>query len=225
MAIVIKYWPILARGRGLFQMCIETDQAFEHHTDMKEFGAALFGAETTNLAPPIIIDGDVTVSQSTATHVYLGKKLGFTVGIDTPGAEARALQYMQDLNDMHTEMTKAAFASKTDVKDIQEYLTGKRYKQHLEAIDRSIVGPFYFGAEPSYVDFYADGVVTMCEGKFLGPLLAKSGDTLSMHAPKLVAAVAAIRARPAASKLPDVPPVPASLAGMMSAERVVTWAE
>ena len=56
--IIIKYWPILARGRGLFQMCAEAGVPFEHDTDMKGFGAALFGAESTNLAPPIIIDGD-----------------------------------------------------------------------------------------------------------------------------------------------------------------------
>ena len=53
--IIIKYWPILARGRGLFQMCAEAGVPFEHDTDMKGFGAALFGAESTNLAPPIII--------------------------------------------------------------------------------------------------------------------------------------------------------------------------
>ena len=205
-------------------MCVEKGQAFEHHTDMNEFGAAFFGAESTNLAPPIIVDGDIVVSQSTACHFYLGKKLGFTAGIDTLADEAKALQYMQDMNDMHTEMTKAAFASKTDVKDIQEYLTGKRYKAHMEAIDRAIVGPFFFGEEPSYVDFYADGVLTMCENKFLNPLLPKSGDTLQEYSPKLVALVAAIRDRPAAAKLPDVPPVPARLAEMMSAERVATWA-
>ena len=36
-----------ARGRGLFQMCAEAGVPFEHDTDMKGFGAALFGMEGT----------------------------------------------------------------------------------------------------------------------------------------------------------------------------------
>ena len=90
--IIIKYWPILARGRGLFQMCAEAGVPFEHDTDMKGFGAALFGAESTNLAPPIIIDGDLTLSQSTATTSTSAKSLG-SPGIDSPAREALALQY------------------------------------------------------------------------------------------------------------------------------------
>ena len=224
--IIIKYWPILARGRGLFQMCAEAGVPFEHDTDMKGFGAALFGAESTNLAPPIIIDGDLTLSQSTATHQYLGKKFGLTSGIDSPGREALALQYMSDMNDLHSELVQKAMAGRLatppDVAALQEYITGSRYKAFLAAINRAIAGPFFFGAEPTYVDYYADGVVTMCHEKFLGPLVPKSGDTLETHAPKLMAIVSAIRARASAALLPKVNPVPPNL--VVTPERVATWA-
>ena len=106
--IVLKYWPILARGGGLMRMCCEKNLPFEHDTDMKEFGAAWFGAETGNLAPPILIDGDLTISQSSACHVYLGKKLGLTAGIDTLEADCRAMQYMADLHDLHAEVLAPA---------------------------------------------------------------------------------------------------------------------
>ena len=220
-AILIKYWGIRARSRGLFQMCLEKGQPFEHQTDMADMGCAFFGAESTNLAPPVLVDGDLTLSQSVAVYTYLGKKLGFTAGIDGPRSEARALQYMEDLNELHTELSQKAFASKTDVVALQTYLVDKRYKARLQAIDRAISGDFFFGSEPSYVDFYADAILTMCEGKFLNPLKPKSGDTLEMFAPKLVTAVAAVRQRPAAAKLPDVPDVPASI--VLSDERVATW--
>ena len=104
--IVIHYWSILARASGLFRMCVEKNVPFEHQKDMKKFGAAFFGADSSNLAPPIIVDGDLTLSQSSACHMYLGKKLGFTTGIDTPEAEARAIQCMIDLEDLHSETSR-----------------------------------------------------------------------------------------------------------------------
>ena len=61
----------------------------------------------------------------------------------------------------------------------------------------------------------------MCHEKFLGPLVPKSGDTLKTHAPKLMAIVSAIRARPSAL-LPKVNPVPPNL--VVTPERVATWA-
>jgi len=221
--IVIKYWPILARGAGLFRMCVEKDVPFDHQTDMAGFGAALFGADSANLAPPILIDGDLTISQSSACHMYLGKKLGFTAGINTLEDEARALQYMGDLSDLHADCQEAAIAGKAskDVAALQAYLTGDRYKSTLRAIEKCVKGPYYFGSEPSYMDFYADCYLCMLEGKWLGPLIPKSGDTIEMYAPKLKAAVAGVRALPSAAKMPKLPPVPSSLT--LTAERVATW--
>ena len=94
--LVIKYWACHGRCRGLFQMLAETDTPYEHVTDMGAFGAAHFGAATANLAPPIVVDGALVLSQTVAVYTHLGKKLGFTCGIDTPAAEAQALQFMTD---------------------------------------------------------------------------------------------------------------------------------
>ena len=52
-----------------------------------------------------------------------------------------------------------------DVAALQAHLTGSRYKSHLAAIDRMLQGDYFFGGEsPSYVDHYADFVVTICYG-------------------------------------------------------------
>ena len=108
----------------------------------------LFGAESTNLAPPIIID-DLPAEHGNS---YLGKKFGLTSGIDSPAREALALQYMSDMNDMHSELVQKAMAGRLatppDVAALQEYITGSRYKAFLAAINRAIAGPFFFGAEP-----------------------------------------------------------------------------
>ena len=45
----------------------------------------------------------------------------------------------------------------------------------------------------------------------LKPVEGKSGDTLAANAPKLMAMLAKLRARPSAGQLPDLPAVPAEL--------------
>ena len=218
--ITIKYWPILARGSGLYRMMAEKGQDFEVINDMNQFGCALFGAETTNLAPPILVDGELTISQSVPCHLYLGRKLGYDAGIDVPEV---AIQYMEDLNDLHTELNRAANPSGSaadDVAELKELITGGRFLKILCAINRSIKGPYYFGAEPTYVDFYACGVFEMCEGKWLTPLTPYSGDTIAEHAPKLKVVLSSIR-QLGLEKLPKVPQVPPAF--VLSAERCATW--
>ena len=99
--IVIKYWPILARGSGLFRMCIDDGKVeWQHVTDASTFGAALLDSnaneQSTHLAPPILEDTDtgVILSQGAACHQYLGNKLGFNKGIAWPEIAA---QYQGDL--------------------------------------------------------------------------------------------------------------------------------
>jgi hypothetical protein len=220
MVITIHYWPMLARASGLFRMCAEADVEWEHATDAKQMNYALAGALTSNLAPPIIRDGQVTISQGIACHTYLGNKFGFDKDIPFPEL---ALQYMNDLNDVHDGMAAAYTKGEAakDVKDLQEYIEGDRYKIHLATINRQIKGPFYFGNEPTYVDFYASSIFEMCEGRWLNPLIDKTGDTLNAHAPKLQLMLEKIRGLGSASKLKDIPPIFPSR--VLTSERVATW--
>ena len=227
--ISIKYWPILARSSGLFRMCAESGEVeWEHVTDASKFGAALLDSNTDpdakNLAPPILSDSDtgLTLSQAAACHQYLGNKLGFNKGIKHPEV---AIQYMNDLSDLHSDMAEAAIKGKAanDVKALKEYLTGERYKRHLGAIDRCIVGPYYFGNEPTYVDFAVCSYLDMCEGKWLTPVEGKSGDTIAKYAPKLRAIAQKIRALTSASdpRIANTNLVPPPF--VIPPERVKTW--
>ena len=90
--IEIKYWPLLARASGLLRMCAEAGVEFQHvSASGKDMGAALMGAESTNLAPPIVQDGNVIISQAIPCHQYIGEKLGFDKNI---AVSQIALQYM-----------------------------------------------------------------------------------------------------------------------------------
>lgn len=55
-----------------------------------------WGAPTDCFAPPVVVDGDMTVSQSTASCLYLGNKLG----LEPPGFNVyKATQHMIDIVD------------------------------------------------------------------------------------------------------------------------------
>jgi glutathione S-transferase len=220
--IKIKYWNILAKASGLFRMCLEAGAEFEHITTASDMGCAFLGAETSNLAPPVVEDGKIVISQTVACHQYLGNKFGFHKNIEVPEL---AIQYMADLSDLHDEMAGKASAgeSKNDVKALQEYLTGDRYKSHLRAIERSIKGPFYFGEEMTYVDFATTSYFDTCEGKYLTPLLEKTGDTVKEHAPKLNAILEHIRGLKSANdpRVSEKNLVPPEYA--LQPDRVATW--
>jgi len=204
-------------------MCEEAGVEYKHATTPPEMGASYFGGQGTNLAPPIVeIDG-VSVSQAVACHQFLGNKLGFNKNIEIPEL---AVQYMADLDDLHSQMADKAIAGKKtdDVLALQEYVTSDRYKQHLQSIDRSIKGPFYFGDEPTYVDFAVCSYLDMCVCKWLGPLEVKSGDTIATNAPKLKAVYDAICNLESATKdgfIKNTPRVPPPF--ILSPERVGTW--
>ena len=77
--------------------------------------------------------------------------------LDAPkvAAEAQALQFMTDMNELHSELMAAANAGQAtgDVAALQAHLTGARYKSHLAAIDRMLQGDYFFGGEAPSVSY------------------------------------------------------------------------
>jgi hypothetical protein len=63
----------------------------------------------------------------------------------------------------------------------------------------------------------------MCDGRFLNPLKAKSGDTLELYAPKLKAIAEKLRALPSAKQVEHLLMVPPPL--VLSDALVATWKE
>lgn len=216
--MTIMYWPFLARASPLFRMCAEAGVEFEHVSDPEKMQCALFGAKTSNLAPPMVVDGDVIVSQAPAAAMYLGEKFGFTAGIKVPEI---ALQYVSDVGDLHEAM-RGAFnpcIEKGDLSEAPKFMS-ERFNAIVGAIERSIQGPFYFGEKFTWVDFSLAGYWDMIEFKWLEPLKEKTGDVLA-DCPKIKAIVAAIRALPSTEKLSGIPKLGADL----QPELVATWPE
>ena len=80
-------------------MLEHTGTPYEYVSDkakMAEYASAWGSTAGDTFAPPILVDGDVVVSQSIATCLYLGKKLG----LEPPGYDVyKAMQYCTDIVD------------------------------------------------------------------------------------------------------------------------------
>eukprot|EP00954_Amorphochlora_amoebiformis_P023827 1362311-Amorphochlora_amoeboformis.AAC.2 len=72
--LTLYYWPLLGRSAGIFRMLQEAKADYTHVSDKKEMAkvCAAFGASKgANFAPPVLVDGEVKLSQSIAIMIYL----------------------------------------------------------------------------------------------------------------------------------------------------------
>ena len=75
--IAVYYWPMLGRAGSLVRMLNEAKVPYVFKGPTDEAICAAFGAETGNFAPPIVTDGEFSLSQTTALNLYIGTKCGF----------------------------------------------------------------------------------------------------------------------------------------------------
>jgi glutathione S-transferase len=107
-----------------------------------------FGATSGTFAPPVVVDGDYVISQSTACCLYVGKKVGLT----PPGYDDfKAMQFCVDMIDA---FEGGIGKNNEDGPTLKNYLTGPRFAAQMGVIERNIQGPFFFGEEPSSADFF-----------------------------------------------------------------------
>ena len=133
-----------------------------------------WGASTDCFAPPVVVDGDVVISQSTATCMYLGNKLGLIpAGFDT----FKAIQQMVDIVDVFEgNLGKNNEQGPT----LKKFLEGDRWPQLMKNLEAGIKGPYYCGDEPCCVDFFLAAHVDSRKATLFEPLKAKLGvDALS----------------------------------------------
>ena len=115
----------------------------------------------------------------------------------------KAVQYMNDLQDFALETFSNALDFGDDPTSLRAFIEGGRMASFMANIEHSIAGPFYFGDEPSYVDYYLLGkfdweIDSVC----LTPLtakLAEKGFDLYAKAPKIRKILDALRSTPAYS--------------------------
>jgi glutathione S-transferase len=189
-SIKVYYWPFLARGASLVRMLEHTGTPYEFISDKAEMAkvCSSFGATGTTFAPPVLVDGDYTIAQSGAATLYLGHKLGLTPeGYD----QFKATQYILDIVDT---FEGGIGKSNEDGATLKAYLTGPRFASQMGNIERSIAGPFYFGAEPSAVDFYLLMHLEMRTTSIFGPLRERFGFDALAAFPKVAGVYAALLA-------------------------------
>jgi glutathione S-transferase len=192
--INLYYWPFFPRCAALVRMMEESGVEYEHisQKDIMATKCSAFGATAgVNIAPPVIEDGSKIISQSTACCMYLGKRLGFDKGVD----ECLAVQYMLDMVDL---FEGGLGKNNEDAANLKKFLEGadgnpSRFSVMAGPVERNIKGPFFFGAEPSYVDFFLLQHMDWRQDMF-EKLKAKTGTDFLANYPKMVAATAGLRA-------------------------------
>ena len=116
--------------------------------------------------------GGVQISQSVAATQFVGEALGFAGAVTSA---PKAVQYMLDMRDFvdgvgiefrHEPQAPAKFDAMVARGRYVEITVSRRgstydgghfprrYGQWLSHFERSIASPYFFGAEPSYVDYY-----------------------------------------------------------------------
>jgi len=193
-SITLYYWPVHARCGALVAMLEEKGVAYEHVADKAKMPCAAFGAaDSVNIAPPVIKDGDKLISQSTACTMYLGKRLGFDKGVD----DCLALQYLCDIVDWSEN---GIGKNNEDAFSLKKYMDGvdgqpSRFSIFAGCVERNIQGPYFFGAEPSYVDFFLLQHMDWRQDLFDKLQAVTSTDPLAAY-PKIKGVVAGLRTLP-----------------------------
>ena len=191
MVVKVYYWPFLGRGGAIIRMLAEANVEYQHISDMSEMSkvCAVFGGGegVGTLAPPVVVDGDVTISQSIAANMYIGTKYGFPV---PPNEDFKAIQYMDDIKDL---FENGIGKMNEDGGNLKTYLQGdgtagnkpSRFAIFASCIERNVIGPYFFGDKVSYVDFYFANLYAMYYGTTLGKLEAKTNVDVFGPYPKL----------------------------------------
>jgi len=189
MVIKVYYWPFLVRGASLVRMLEHTGTPYEYISDKAEMSklCSTWGATGTTFAPPVVVDGDYIIAQSAASCLYLGNKLGLT----PPGYDAfKAMQFCSDIVDT---FEGGLGKNNEEGAALKAYVEGQRWANQMGNIERSIVGPYYFGAEPCAVDFFLLQHLDWRGNSIFVPLKERGVDLLAPY-PKIAAVQVALQA-------------------------------
>ena len=164
-----SYWPFLGRGGCLVRMLEHTSTPYEYVSEAGRFGEVMgrWGASTGCFAPPVVVDGGYTISQSTATCMYVGDKCGLN---GQPSFDSfKAQQHLLDIVDV---FENGLGKKNEDGADLKEFLKeGGRWQQLMGNLEAGVgPGPYYFGATPSAVDFFLAHHIDIRVVTLFGPL-------------------------------------------------------
>jgi glutathione S-transferase len=201
-ALTLYYWPVLGRVNAALRMLEESKTPYTQKSEFPEIAsiASGYGANTDTFAPPILQDGEIFLSQSAPVVIHVAKRTGFDQGVE---CSHKALQYMLDVNDFAEGFTNAA----KSVETVKAFINAPEgggaspADEWLRNIERSIKGPYYFGARPTYVDFW------LTQAFDWGNLVLFSGlpKCIAENYPKVKGVLAGIRGLESAKALEKLP--------------------
>jgi glutathione S-transferase len=152
MSLTVYYWPMAGRAGAVLRMLEHAGISYVHKSEFPDLASvcSAFGAGADTFAPPVVVDGDLTISQSTACAVYIGQKCNLVPpeGVNV----AKAFQFIGDIVDFYENGLGAARGK--GGAELKKFLEGDRFRAFASHLERSIQGPFYFGDAPCYVDFF-----------------------------------------------------------------------
>mmetsp|Transcript_41942 Transcript_41942/g.111716 ORF Transcript_41942/g.111716 Transcript_41942/m.111716 type:complete len:200 (+) Transcript_41942:417-1016(+) len=175
-------------------MCEHTGTPYEYISDKAEMAkvcsAWCDSPAGDNFAPPVVVDGDMMVSQSISASLYLGAKLGLTpAGYN----DYKAMQFCGDIVDT---FEGGVGKNNEDGAALKKFIEGDRFARLMGNVERGIVGPYYFGEEPSSVDFFLFSHLDWRTSNVFGPLKEKKDVDVMASYPKMLAIYTSLCATP-----------------------------
>ncbi len=210
----LYYWPGL-QGRGEFVRLALVEAGADYIDVVRrpegEGGGipnllALLGAaaDVPPLAPPILVDGELVISQVANILLYLGRRHGLAPSDEVGLYHGNQLQLtvadlVAEVHDTHhpSAVGEAYETQKTEAKRRAAHFTGVRLGKYLGYFERVLAGSaarggrYILGATPSYVDTSLFQAMVGLEYAF-----PRAFARVAKDVPRLLALRDAIAARP-----------------------------
>jgi glutathione S-transferase len=192
---------MMGRCGAQFLMLDYAGLKYEHKESLEEIisVSSVFGAQTGNFAPPVIVDGDMILSQSYSQCIYIGRKAGLEPG---SFCQFKAMQMLADIDDWLTNNFKPENSKTlTSSQYLKTFLEGAdgnpgRFAAYATMVEFNITGGFVFGAEPSCVDFFLANQLDFVYHTILRKLQDHTGTDLLASFPKIAGVWQRIRELP-----------------------------
>jgi len=193
--LTVYYWSMMGRAGATVRMLEHTGTPYKHVSEfpaIAKLGSSWSGNKDT-FAPPIVVDGDFRISQSTAVTLYVGTKVGLDEGLN----RFKAVQWLSDIVDLFEGGLGKNI--REGGKSCKIYLEGAgdgkpaRFAKQMENLSRAIKGPFFTGDKPTLVDFFLCQHVDWNQTLTLNRLQEQTGVDIFAPYPKVKAVYEGIR--------------------------------
>jgi len=182
----IYYWPMMARGAAIIRMFDYKGIEYEWVSDKEKMSAvcSTWGASGDTFAPPVLVDGETTISQQVAATIYAAQKCGYR-------HDAKVMQFCLDIIDIF----EGGWGKNNEQGPaLKAWAEGDRCKNIMSNLERGIKGPYFMGDELSAADFLLLAHLDWRGSTIFAPLKEKYGVDIMKDYPKMAAIQAQLQA-------------------------------